>query len=149
MQFRCYTCGHVFHDGPPTLAELSDAQARVVLAGTDPHGPVRETHAVQLLLMTTQFDGMTPHHFCDDCLLAIVDNPAAFVAGGHPEARAHTLEQQRNGNGPTDGSTVWCSCGTTYGTDVSLAKNAGQTWVDVNRLKMRHLSDTLTLEVSV
>lgn len=134
MQIRCYTCGHVFRNGLATLAELSDDQAGLVLAGTD---IVREVDDVHLPLMTTHFSGLTSANFCDDCLLAIVDNPAAFAEREHPD---HRIEQDLDHETWT--STVWCSCGVTYGGRVGHGKT-DEKWRDVNRLRMRHLSDSI------
>lgn len=128
MQYRCYTCHFVFSEGLPPMEALTDQQFLVVTSDTR-----RDAEEVRLALMGTNFEGMGPANFCDDCLLAILDNPAAF--GPHDE---HTLEQ---GEG-----CVWCSCGVTYSTaeDSNWRSPMGRhDWVQINRLRMRHLSDTM------
>jgi hypothetical protein len=89
---------------------------------------------VRLALMGTNFEGLGAANFCDDCLLAILDNPKAF--GPHDE---HTLEQNTE--------SVWCSCGVTYDTrEVKTREDlyrSGFDWVQINRLRMRHLSDAM------
>lgn len=108
------------------MEALTDQQARLV--GDDRS----EVTDIQLILLPTIFSGMSPVQFCDDCLLAIVDNPSAFL---EPNAEGHTLEQDRE--------AIWCACGVTYHT-MNPKSRYGTDWVKVNRLKMRHISDALT-----
>lgn len=130
MQYRCYTCAWVFADGPPPLEALTDQQMGLV------QGPRQEANDVRLMLIGSVFDGLGAANFCTDCLLAIVDNPRAF----RQEDRVHDLLQDPN--------AIWCRCGTTYWTsDKDRTKRgssfytSGPDWVEVNRLRMRHISD--------
>lgn len=131
MQFRCYTCGFKFHDGPPPMEALTDQQMGLVA------GSRTEADAVRLALLGTIFDGMGAANFCDPCLLAILDNPRAFRG-----EEGHDLDQTPN--------AIWCECGVTYWTS-SVDRNkkvtdywsTGPDWVEVNRLQMRHRSDSI------
>lgn len=130
MQFRCYSCSFVFHDGPPPLEALSDQQMGLV------QGPRTEVEEVRLILLGTVFSGLGAANFCDPCLLAIVDNPGAFREGED----FHNLEQTPE--------AIWCTCGMTLWTSKGPRSfktrdyySRGPNWVEVNRLMMRHRSD--------
>lgn len=129
MNFRCYSCGTVFHEGLPPMEALSDQQASLVGA------PRVEVTDFAAMLLGTVFEGMTPANFCDVCLLALVDNPTSFRPDN---TRTHELEQTLE--------AVWCRCGVTYATrQVKSRMDAilgGFDWVEINRLKMRHISDS-------
>lgn len=117
MQYRCYSCGFVFANGLPPMEALTDDQHALVTDET------REHNDAKFILETTMYSGLSTANFCDDCLLAIIDNPANFVAPN----LSHQLDQ---GNG-----AVYCSCGLTYSTATR------HDWVEINRLRMRHESD--------
>lgn len=132
MQFRCYTCAFVFHDGMPPMEALSDQQSALVT------GEVRTGDLdFRLLLLDTVYSGLTPANFCTPCLTAIVDCPAAF----REDREGHDLDQNPN--------AIWCTCGTTLWTSrVDRTKKGtdyygtGADWVEVNRLMMRHRADS-------
>lgn len=137
MQHRCYTCGFVFSHGLPPMEALTDQQFWVVSNGSR----ATADDEVRIALIGTHFEGLGAANFCDPCLLAILDNPPAFT---ETAALSHRLEQ---GEG-----CVWCSCGLTYA--VSKEYPGSRTaaifyrhdWVQINRLRMRHISDAHTME---
>jgi hypothetical protein len=129
MQYRCYSCGYKFWDGLPPMEALTDQQHGIV------SGPRTEVEDMRLALIGTAYEGLGAANFCEPCRKAILDNPKAFI----PHAGAdHQLEQSR--------AAVWCTCGVTYDT-TAISKIAHATdfrdWVEINRLQMRHISDTV------
>jgi hypothetical protein len=127
MQFRCFGCGHKFHDGPPPMEALSDEQFGVVNDRSrtmDEH----DSHA-GAFMPGGRFDGMSPHQFCTSCLSAAVHYPKAY------ESKSDLMRFEA----PRDKKYKFSVPGELTGT----CKSCGHTetapdWPSANRAMTRH-----------
>lgn len=109
MQFRCYMCGLVMHDGIPPLEALSAQQAAEVGA------PVPEGERRFHTLEGTPYEGMSVYSFCSFCLTYITEYPSAERCPCDVE-----WTQNRDWTNPISTQAVVCS---THGDLVRITIN--------------------------
>lgn len=96
MQFRCYTCGFKFSDGPPPLEALSGPQSNAL------YGVKREAAK---LPMPEKFADLTPYNFCAFCLTLVVDFPSTFQ-----DIEGHGIQWESD-HYDCEWQVVFCGCG--------------------------------------
>jgi hypothetical protein len=128
MVTKCPLCGFRLHNGPPTPAELSAAQARLV------DGPAIDRDALD----GTIFEGMSPRSLCDFCRFALTTFPEMFAEDEYREM-PHVAHTSISGATDADAKLVCDTCGCEQRTDGPLE------WVTANRRRaLHHISKNAT-----
>ncbi len=107
MQFRCFSCGFKFSDGPPPLEALSGSQYNAI------YGVKREASQFP---MPEKFADLTPYNFCAFCLVLVVDFPSTFqdIDGHvHKWERSHYRDDIQF-------HVVFCECGELHQSQVNV-----------------------------
>jgi hypothetical protein len=95
MQFRCYTCKLVMHNGIPPLEALDKNQVREVGMSA----PEVNYH----LFDGTKFEGMSPYQFCTFCLTVYTTFPSMAIEGGD----RHDYDWKSNTMTWREGQIAW------------------------------------------
>ena len=124
MQFRCWSCGLKFSDGPPPLEALSPTQASLV--GVDYRGDPG-------LILCDALSHMSVYNFCSVCILTthldrVWQDDLEHLFMGAPRA-----ETRLGPRGNPD-----CSCGFVYPVPEAYAMDSTWYWIWVNRQTRIH-----------
>jgi len=90
MQFRCYLCSFLMHDGPPPISALSNTQIMGVGASEIDQVDQRMKSRV---MDGTRFEGLSSGSFCAFCLTAITQYPSMGL-----DNSGHEMEWLSNSN---------------------------------------------------